>query len=274
MKKQIKPNKGCGPDGVSPGTLKLLPNTWMWFLLSLLNIIFLSGSYPITWGFSKLVMMYKKGYPLYCGNYRGINVMNCLAKCYDCLLNNRLIAWYIPCREQAGAQAGRGCIEHIDTLRLIIDRCIRKKSQLFIAFIDFLKAYDRVPRNYLLNLLKSLGCGVRMLQALVSMFWLTQFVLGSTVITATLGVKQGSPTSCFLFTLFVDEFIRCVKGRSALDGFFEWLHLLMLMDDTVLFATSRERLCEKLNLLVEWCDKSGMIIKVVKGQKIYDFGQN
>ena len=99
-----------------------------------------------------------------------------------------------------------------------------------------------------------------MLQALVSLFWLRQFVLGSTVITATLGVKQGSLTSCFLFTLFVDEFIRCMKGRSALDGFLEWLHLLMLMDDTVLLATSRERLCEKLNLLVEWCDKSGMII--------------
>ena len=94
MKKQIKPNKGCGPDGVSPGTSKLLPNTWVWFLLSSLNIIFLSGSYPITWGFSKLVMLYKKGYPLNCGNYRGISVMNCLAKCYDYLLNNRLIAWY------------------------------------------------------------------------------------------------------------------------------------------------------------------------------------
>ena len=260
IKKQIKPNKGCGPDGLSPGTLQLLPNSWKWFLLSLLNIIFLSGSYPITRGFSKLVMLFKKGYPLICGNYRGISVMNCLAKCYDYLLNNRLIAWYIPCREQAGAQAGRGCIEQIVTLRLVIDRCIRKKSQLFIAFIDFSKAYNRVPRNYLLNLLKSLGCGVRMLQALISLFWLTKFVLRSTVINATLGVKQGSPTSCFLFTLFVDEFIRCMKRCSALDGFLEWLHLLMLMDDTVLFATSRERLCEKLNLLVEWCDKSGMII--------------
>ena len=48
----------------------------------------------------------------------------------------------------------------------------------------------------------------------------------------------------------MDEFIRYVKGRSALDGFLEWLHLLMLMDDTVLFATSRKRLWEKLNLLV------------------------
>ena len=72
-----------------------------------------------------------------CGNYRGISLMNCLSKCYDYLLSNRLIRWYIPNREQAGAQAKRGCIEHIVTLRLIIDRCNRKKTPLFIAFIDF-----------------------------------------------------------------------------------------------------------------------------------------
>ena len=141
-----------------------------------------------------------------------------------------------------------------------MDRCMRKKTHLFIAFIDFSKAYNRVPRNYLLNMLKVLGCGGVMLSALTSLFWLTQFILGSTIITATLGVKQGSPTLCFLFTLFGDELIRLVKGRSGRDGFLEWLHLLMLMDDTVIFATSRQQLCKKLNVLVEWCDKSGMVI--------------
>ena len=137
---------------------------------------------------------------------------------------------------------------------------MRLKVPLFIVFIDFSKAYDRVPRNYLLKLLKALGCGVVMLTALTSLFWVTQFILGSTIITAVLGVKQGSPTSCFLFVLFVDEFIRLVKERTGTDGFLDWLHLLMLMDDTIIFATSRERLCEKLEVLVKWCDKSGMVI--------------
>ena len=97
-------------------------------------------------------------------------------------------------------------------------------------------------------------------------FSVTQFLLGATVITAVIGVKQGSPTSCFLFILFVDEFIKLVKERSGLDGFLQWLHLLMLMDDTVLLATSRERLIEKLKLLVWWCDKSGMVINEDKTQ--------
>ena len=137
---------------------------------------------------------------------------------------------------------------------------MKKKTPLFVAFIDFSKAYDRVPRMYMLNLLKKLGCGIVMLTAIISMYWLTRFVLGSTVISAALGVKQGSPTSCFLFILFVDEFVRFIKEHSIPDGFLDWLHLLMLMDDTVIFATSRERLCEKLKLLVDWCDQSGMVI--------------
>ena len=209
-------------------------------------MIFITGVYPVSWTFSKLIMLFKKGLPMDCGNYRGIGIINSLAKCYDYLLNNRLTLWYIPCREQAGAQFKRGCVELIVTLRLIIDRCLRRKEPLFIAFIDFSKAYDRVPRNYLLTLLKSLGCGIVMLTALTSLFWVTQFVLGTTIITAVIGVKQGSPTSCFLFILFVDEFVRLVKSRSGLDGFLTWLHLLMLMDDTVLMATSREGLRENL----------------------------
>ena len=152
------------------------------------------------------------------------------------------------------------------TLRLVIDRCVRRKEPLFIAFIDFSKAYDRVPRNYLLTLLKSLGCGIVMLTALTSLYSVTQFILGATLITAIMGVKQGSPTSCFLFIVFVDEFIRLVKERSGIDGFLKWLHFLMLMDDTVLIATSRERLIEKLNLLVFWCNKSGMVINEDKTQ--------
>ena len=260
VSKQVKPDRSCGPSGTAPGTLKLLPMPWLIFLLSLLNTIFLTGTYPVKWTISKLLMLFKKGLPMDCGNYRGISIIDSLAKCYDYLLNNRLTLWYKPCREQAGAQDGRGCIEHIVTLRLVIDYCIRNKQPLFIAFIDFSKAYDRVPRSYLLNLLKSLGCGVVMLTALTSLFWVTQFILGTTVITAIIGVKQGSPTSCFLFILFVDEFIKLVKDRSGIDGFLQWLHLLMLMDDTVIFATSRQGLIDKLNLLAQWCDKCGMVI--------------
>ena len=259
IEKQLNPYKSCGLDGISPGVFRILPNCWILFFCMLLNLIFLAH-YPISWTVAKLNMLYKKGNSMDCNNYRGISIINSMAKIYDYILNNRLTKWYSPQREQSGAQAKRGCIEQIVTLRLIMDYCFRKKQKLYVAFIDFSKAYDRVPRSLLFSILRKLGCGAVMLAALVDMYSITQSVLGSVSITANLGVRQGSPTSCLLFIIFVDMLIKKVKSKCDNDGFLSWLHLLMLMDDTVILATSRDQLRKKLQLLHEFCEESGMVI--------------
>ena len=237
----------------------MLPINWLGLILIIFNMLFITGIYPVSWTVSKLIMLFKKGPVMNCGNYRGISIMQVLSKCYDYLIHNRLMKWYVPRREQAGAQPKRGCAEHFVALRMIIDLFMKTKKPLFIAFIDFSKAYDRVPRSYMLKLLKKLGCGRVMLAALTSMYTVTQFLLGTTLITAVLGVKQGSPSSCFLFTLFVDELVRFMK-LSPPDGLLGWLHLLVLMDDTVIVASSHEKLCQKLEVLANWCNQSGMVI--------------
>ena len=259
----LKPDRGCGPDGHSPGVYKLLPGQWVSFLCFLFNLVFVAG-YPIVWSSAKLIMIFKKGLHSVCGNYRGISVINAIAKIYDYVLNNRLTAWYIPCREQAGAQFKRGCIEHIVTLRLLFDTFLRKRLKLFVVFVDFQKAYDLVPRSRLFDILMDLGCGVTMLSALIAMYSNTTNILGSTIITSTIGVRQGSPTSCYLFVIFVDVLILLIKSKCSQEPILGWLHTLMLMDDTVIVATSREKMAEKLKLLEEYCATSGMRINESK----------
>jgi len=56
--------------------------------------------------------------------------MDTLAKVYNKLLLNRLSLWSAIDKCQAGAQRGRGCIEHIMTLRLLIDLAKCKKRKL------------------------------------------------------------------------------------------------------------------------------------------------
>ena len=209
-------------------------------------------------------MLFKKGDKANCDNYLGISMINNVAKICDYILCNRLTQWFTPDHEQAGAQKKRGCIEHLVTLRLIINYCFRKKLQLYIAYIDFSKAYDRVPRNKLVDILKRLGCGCAMLLALIAMYKITKSILGMAVITKIVGVRRGSPTSCFLFILYVNVLIWMPKDRCAPGGFLKWLHVLMLMDDTVILATSRERLIEKLYILDAFCESHGMIINESK----------
>ena len=218
------------------------------------------NAYPSSWLFARLTILFKKGDRLSCNNYRGINVINSIAKIYDYVIYNRLSKWWQPDREQAGAQPARGCTEHLVTLRLLIDFCKNRRKKLFIAFIDFSKAYDRVPRKLLINVLKKLGCGLIMITALISMYTVTHSILGVAVISAVVGVRQGSPTSGFLFIVYVNVMIRNIKTKSGPDSFLEWLHVLMLMDDTVIFASTRERLIEKLNILDEYCDSHDMLM--------------
>jgi hypothetical protein len=169
IKMQLKPDKGCGPDGIPPVTFKLLPVQWILCVATLCTTVFYNH-YPQCWNLAKLQMLFKKGLKNDCNNSRGISIIKSISKLYDYVLCNRLTQWFKPAREQAGAQAKRGCIEHIVALRLLMDMCVRKRLPLFIIFVYFSKAYDRVPRRSLMEILRDLGCGKVMLAALVSMY--------------------------------------------------------------------------------------------------------
>ena len=152
------------------------------------------------------------------------------------------------------------------TLRLLIDYTRKTRKKLFILFIDFEKAYDKVRRDKLLELLRSAGCGTIMLKVLEAIYKNTKFLFKTVVIVANLGVKQGSSASCILFIIYVDRMIRMVKSAFEADGFLGSLHMLMLMDDTVLFATSREKLIEKFQKCQDYCEEYGMSINQKKTQ--------
>ena len=133
--------------------------------------------------------IFKKGNRQERRNYRGISVINSITRLYDMVLCARLKRWFLPYREQAGAQKGCGCMEHIVTLRLLTDFAKRKKNTLFVTFVDFSQAYDLVLRQILFKILKRLGCGGVMLAALIAMCRITDSVLGTSVITATICVR-------------------------------------------------------------------------------------
>ena len=261
---KLKSNKACGPDGLAPGIFKLLPVNWILCITTLFNAMFTSGVYPQSWMSAKMNMIFKRGSRAIVSNYRGISVINSLSKVYDMILCDRLSKWFQPYREQAGAQAGRGCTEHIVSLRLLTDLAKRKKFKLFVVFIDFSQAYDRVRRNILFTSLKSLGCGMLMLCAIVAMYKVTNCIVGTALFSTSIGVRQGSPTSCLLFILYVNDLIRLIKQNCGWDGFLGWLHILALMDDTILLATSRHSAIEKFKLLNRYCDTHGMKVNMTK----------
>ena len=73
------------------------------------------------------------------------------------MLYKRLSLWYKPETEQAGAQKGRDRVGQILTSRLLSDYAKKSKQNLFLLFIDFEKAYDKVSRYKLLQELTIFG---------------------------------------------------------------------------------------------------------------------
>ncbi len=249
----MKPEKASGPDGLCPGVIKYLPAQWIFTVTTLFNRIFSSAAYPSSWRLARMCHIHKKGNKRLPYNYRGINVINCLAKLFDLILSSRLSSWFVPFREQAGSQKGQGCIEHIVIVRLVMDLAKKKKYKLFVTFVDITMAYDRVPRCVLFRFLKRIGCRTLMLARLLSMYAVTHSVVGTAVVGFAIGVRQGSPTSCILSIIIVNNLIALVKNDCDLHGFLLWLHMLELMNDTVLLSTTRQGMERKLRLLHEYC---------------------
>ena len=127
------------------------------FLLTIFNVVFSWGTYPISWCYSKLIVLYKSGDRLLCNNYRGISIMDTFSKIYDTLILNRLKLWCNIDKCQAGAQRGRGCVEQIMTLRLLCDYAVFKRIKLYVLYIDFSKAYDKVDQIIALDKMREIG---------------------------------------------------------------------------------------------------------------------
>ena len=165
--KRLRRDKAAGTDGVPPGALKLIEGEWLNIITFLFNMIF-EGTYPEQWSLAKVFTIFKKGSQDDPNNYRGISIQSALAKVYDGILNSRFVHWFQPDDEQAGGREGRGCTEQLFILGLLIDYAQKTKQTLYITYIDYVKAYDRLNRNILLQKLADHGCGKKYLKVVAN----------------------------------------------------------------------------------------------------------
>ena len=103
-----------------------------------------------------------------------------------------------------------------------------------------------------------------MLQAIRAMYTCTKNILRSAIKDATVGVRQGSPSSCLLFMIYIDHIVRMLKRMIVTDGILGSFHILWLMDDAVMLAASRQICLRKLDVVNEFCTESGMVVNKKK----------
>ena len=140
--------KATGPSGVAVEMMTASGDTGLQWITDLCNNIANESCIPEDWTKSILVTLYKnKGDPLECGSYRGIKLLEQPMKLLERVLQKRI-------REQVNINdmhfdfvPGKGTTDAVFIVRQLQEKHLAKKKELFFAFVDLKKAFDRVPRE-------------------------------------------------------------------------------------------------------------------------------
>ena len=120
--------------------------------MRLFNVCFREGTVPLEWKSACVVPLYKgKGDKFECGSFRGISLLSVVGKVYGRVLIERIRCGTesMVGEEQSGFRRGRGCMDQVFVVRQVCEKYLRKGKEVFWAFMDLEKAYDRVDRQAL-----------------------------------------------------------------------------------------------------------------------------
>ena len=149
-----------------------------------------------------------------------------------------------------------------------MEKYLGKGKDVYFAFLDLEKAYDRVDRDALWNVLRLYGIGGRLLQGVKSLYVGSKACVrvGNEVcgwFPVRVGLRQGCVMPLWLFNLYIDGVEREVnarvlgRGLELVDGNdSEWeLNQLLFADDTVVVADSERKLCQLMTEFGRVCER-------------------
>ena len=226
--------------------------------------------FPTSWRTTVVSEIFKnKGISAASKNYRGISLVQLLAKLFDFILLNRFKIWFVPADGQTAYQSELGSADHVFLLRCMTQYAKKYKKTLILIAIDFDGAFDRVSRSSLVRKLCKFGAGTIFTACIASIYMSTNNVIfrDSEFVTYRLfsGIKQGLPLSPLLFLFYINDvfdFFGAVYqgGRSV----FECLHLLIHADDLTMIAHCRDEAIRKLRSLLQYCNLNEIIPQYTK----------
>lgn len=207
------------------------------------------------------VLLFKKGDPKDPKNYRPITCLSVIYKLFTAVINERL---YQHCQthqifeaEQKGCiRAALGCKEQLTIDSVILKQVQKKQKNLNISYIDYSKAFDSVPHDWLLRVLDIYKVCPRIINTLGHLMrqWRTDLKLPSRhigTVRIKRGIFQGDSLSPLWFCLAMNPMSTLLNHTTAgykIDqGNGKRLNHLLYMDDLKLYGETPS----KLNYLIE-----------------------
>ena len=162
---------------------------------------------------------------------------------------------------QFGFMPGRSTTDAIFILRQLQERFLSKRKNLYFAFVDLEKAFDRVPRAVLWWALRKLSVDEWVVRIVQSMYCNAQSQIRvgndySEPVNVTVGVHQGSVLSPLLFIIVMEALSQEFRTGCPWE--------LLYADDLVIAADSLDMLKDKLRIWKNKLEEKGLKVNVGK----------
>ena len=259
---RMKAGKAAGPTGICVEMLKAAGNNIIPLLTKLINIVIRDHLVPDDWNRSFIISLYKgKGDAFDRGNFRGLKLLEVLQKVLERVLEVTIRSQISIDEMQFGFMPGRGTTDAIFILRQLQEKYIGKHKDIFFAFVDLEKAFDRIPRKVLWWAMRKLGINewiVKVVQAMYDSPRSSVRINGSFSkdFPVNVGVHQGSVLSPLLFIIVMEALSREFRTSCPWE--------LLYADDLVIAAENQEELLVKLDLWKKEIEAKGLRVNMKK----------
>lgn len=267
--RKLKSSCAPGPDKICAKYLQLFENEVAGPLQIIFTKSLAEGSVPEDWKSANITPIYKKGLKNNAGNYRPVSLTSLPCKIMESILRDKLTEHLLNnnliLSSQHGFLQNKSCVTNLLEFFETVTTYVDQGTPMDIAYLDFSKAFDKVPRLRLLNKLRAHSIDGNILKWMES--WLSgrkqRVVLNgkySAWEDVLSGVPQGSVLGPLAFIVYIND-IDLIAHLVML--------LLKFADDTkvghkVVNDADRSALQSCLDELYEWSVKWGMSFNIEK----------
>jgi Reverse transcriptase (RNA-dependent DNA polymerase)/Endonuclease-reverse transcriptase len=277
--KDLRADSAAGPDEIHPRLLKETMYEVAGPLATLFNRSMDENYIPRDWKSAIVTPIFKKGSRSDPGNYRPVSLTSVPCKLLESIIKDEMTRHLetnsLIRDSQHGFMTGRSCATNIIEFLEVVTRATDGGESVDIFYLDFSKAFDKVPRERLMVKVKAKGISGPLAAWLNN--WLSdrkQVVRVGNDLSGEedvgSGVPQGTVLGPCLFKIHIDDLDETIERLVDL--------LSKFADDTKGAKIIRNimdsmQLQEALNRLVEWAKKWGMSFNEQKC-KVMHVGKN
>lgn len=267
QKKGKTPGGDCISNEVLIGSSKVTLNT----ITEIFNEILRTEYIPQQWTISTIILLHKKGNKDDIANYRPISLMSNVYKIFSKVLLDRLTKTLDENqpKEQAGFRSEFSTIDHIHSIKQVIQKCKEYNITFYLAFVDYNKAFDSLKHTKIWEALETQGVEKKYIRLITNIYKNMKAKIRTErdgdFIPIKRGVRQGDPLSPKLFSAVLEHVFRRLEWDNyglIINGV--RLNHLRFADDLIIISEDSKGLQKMLEQLVYESDNVGLSMNTAK----------